>query len=97
MQGFHFQDLSLVPLLRCIFLHFILAQSLRFDAWRLQVEYARRHGYDLYTIVNEKTHRTLNPARSSQLLMSGGTGCDYIFWVEKNAVILDMNFRLEGR
>lgn len=61
------------------------------------MEYARRHGYDLYTIVNEKTHRTLNPARSSQLLMSGGTGCDYIFWVEKNAVILDMNFRLEGR
>ncbi|CAK9099389.1 unnamed protein product [Durusdinium trenchii] len=67
-----------------------------FDVMRLQVEYARRHGYDLYTIVNEKTHRTLNPARSSQLLMSGGTGCDYIFWVEKNAVILDMNFRLEG-
>ena len=68
----------------------------------LQVEYARRHGYDLYTYTDQpepdKSHEIhFWKFRSTQYLIeSGTTGCDYIFWMDSDAVIMNMSFSLEN-
>ena len=69
----------------------------------LQVEYARRHGYDLYTYTDESEQPDESHAihfwkmRSTQYLIeSGTTGCDYIFWMDSDAIIMNMSFSLEN-
>ena len=69
----------------------------------LQVEYARRHGYDLYTYTDESEQPDKSHAihfwkmRSTQYLIeSGTTGCDYIFWMDSDAIIMNMSFSLES-
>ena len=73
------------------------------DVLHLQVEYARRHGYDLYTFVDESDRKKTDKSplwyklRSTQYLIdSGTTGCDYIFWMDSDAVIMNMSFKLES-
>lgn len=68
----------------------------------LQVEYARRNGYDLYTYIEDTfTKGGKSPLwlklRSTQFLIdSGKTGCDYIFWMDSDTVIMNMSFKLES-
>ena len=77
-------------------------QEPNFAVHGLQVEYARRHGYDLYTYVDDTfAKRGIHPMwlkiRSTQFPMdSGKTGCDYIFWMDSDTVVMNMSFRLES-
>ena len=73
------------------------------DVLSLQVEYARRHGYDLYTFVDEEDRKTTGKSplwykiKSTQYLIdSGTTGCDYIFWMDSDTAIMNMSFPLES-
>ena len=73
------------------------------DVLKLQVEYAKRHGYDLYTFVDEKDRDSTGRSalwykiKSTQYLMdSGSTGCDYIFWMDSDTAITNMSFSLES-
>ncbi|CAE8585315.1 unnamed protein product [Polarella glacialis] len=87
--------------MQCIMIPGILTGSsyLR-GTFVLQREYARRHGYDLYTLVsrlNETRPPSWLKVKSTQaLIASGTTGCDYIFWMDGDAVIMNMSFKLES-
>jgi hypothetical protein len=77
--------------------------TLSLKVLELQVEYARRHGYDLYTYIDDselsdKTYEVhFWKMRSTQYLIeSGTTGCDYIFWMYSDAIIMNMSFSLEN-
>ena len=86
--------------LQCVMIPDIIHTRKRLDAHRLQVEYARRHKYDLYTYVGDgqKLERSLEWYKllSSQYLIEAGTtGCDYFFWIDEDSVIMNMSFELE--
>lgn len=77
----------------------------RLDAHRLQLEYAQRHGYDLYTYVGDEENIKQGTTRyvdwykllsTQELIESGTTGCDYIFWIDQDSVIMNMSFPLES-
>ena len=81
----------------------LMVGTLSLKVLELQVEYARRHGYDLYTYIDDselsdKTHEVhFWKMRSTQYLIeSGTTGCDYIFWMDSDAIIMNMSFSLES-
>ena len=58
-------------------------------------EYARRHGYDYYSIALGGGNPMLTWTRSLQLLMDANTGCEYIFRMDSETLIVDFEFKLE--
>ncbi|CAE7492650.1 unnamed protein product [Symbiodinium sp. CCMP2456] len=61
-------------------------------------EYCRRHGYDLYALTDklgEKRVASWLKIRSAQAIIRSNTGCDYLFWIDGDAVIMNMTFELE--
>ena len=62
----------------------------------LRREYARRHGYDYYSIALERNNPMLSWTRSLQLLMGANTGCEYIFRMDSETLIVDFEFKLES-
>ena len=62
-------------------------------------EYARRNGYDLYALTT-KMNETRPPSwlkiRSAQAIIRSNTGCDYLFWIDGDAIIMNFSFRLEN-
>ena len=61
----------------------------------LRIHYAKLHGYDLYSLGYEATRPRLTRRESTQLLIDK-TDCDYIFWLSVDAVIVDINFKIES-
>mmetsp|Transcript_19311 Transcript_19311/g.23835 ORF Transcript_19311/g.23835 Transcript_19311/m.23835 type:complete len:400 (-) Transcript_19311:10-1209(-) len=91
--------------LQCVMIPDFRSVRRRLDVLQLQIEYARRHGYDLYTYVGDgednmkrrNRHVEWYKLRSTQdLIESGTTGCDYIFWMDQDSVINNMSFALES-
>ena len=63
----------------------------------LRVHYAKLHGYDLYSLASEPTRPRFSRRESTQLLINEGkTGCDYIFWLSVDAIIVDIKFKIES-
>lgn len=61
-------------------------------------EYCRRHGYDLYALTDklgETRMASWLKIRSAQAIIRSNTGCDYLFWIDGDAVIMNMTFKLE--
>jgi len=61
----------------------------------LRIHYAKLHGYDLYSLGSEPTRPRLTRRESTQLLIDK-TDCEYIFWLSVDAVIVDINFKIES-
>lgn len=62
----------------------------------LRKEYARRHGYDYYSIALAGGNPVMTWTKSFQLLMDGNTGCEYIFRMDSETLIVDFQFKLES-
>ena len=63
----------------------------------LRIHYAKLHGYDLYSLASEPTRPRFTRRESTQLLIdSRKTGCNYIFWLSVDAIIMDINFKIES-
>ena len=62
----------------------------------LRREYARRHGYDYYSIALAGGNPMMTWTRSFQLLMDANTGCEYIFRMDSETLIVDFQFKLES-
>eukprot|EP00435_Cladocopium_sp_Y103_P012807 s1655_g3.t1 len=91
--------------IQCVMFQDFLQTRKKLDTHRLQVEYARRHGYDLYTYVGDDEENIQQRARyidwykvlsTQELIESGTTGCDYIFWIDQDSVVMNMSFTLES-
>ena len=68
------------------------------EEFYLQREYARRHGYDHYVLTSKldaRRHPAWNKILSSRVIMNNSGACDYIFWMDSDAVIMNMSFKLE--
>jgi len=89
--------------LQCVMIPGIKGQYYQ-DMLKLQMVYAQRHGYDLYTFVgdaegymerrpNTEWYKLLS---TQWLIESGKSGCDYIFWIDTNSLIMNLDFTLES-